>query len=363
MYMMFSRSISLLIAAQLLYSLPVVAAPPALSRTCRAELINEVSRKWNDINGVLLSETLARVSRELEAAQRRGDTEITLNTIDLAATYIASQVSFLSSQDYPKLSAILDQIVPLARSLPSGYSAVKTNVLTQTGKAYQQIGQLEKAKQTLRLAAQAAPGIQGNQNIAPAQIQLAEAWITTNQSTEATTALNIAVEQTVKAKQEAYYRRDALSRIVNLYVQAEQPGRALTTLNLLSPDDRNPLITLPQIAAAFVKTKDSSTAQRILDPLLKQALETKDIDQRESQLMSIAVYYAPSGDLAKLQQIVAQMTRPNYYRARVWFAIAGESRYFNQPQVRTLTIECRHQSGKHGRSIRGTLRSRVVWRI
>jgi len=252
--------------------------------------------------------------------------------------YIANQVSSLSRQDHPKLAAILDQIVPLARSLPSGYSAVKTNVLTQTGKSYQQIGQLEKAKQTLRLAARAASGIQGGRNIAPSQTQLAEAWITTNQSTEATTALNIAVEQTVKAKQEAYYRRDALSRIVNLYVQAAQPSRALTTLNLLSPEDRNPLITLPQIAAAFVKTKDPSTAQRILDPLLKQALENKDINQREAQLMSIAVYYAPSGDFAKLQQIVAQMKRPNYYRGRVWFAIAGEARYFNQPKVRTLAL-------------------------
>lgn len=324
--------------AQLFYSLPAIATSPALSKTCRAELISEVYHRWNDINGTLLSDTLPRVARELENARRREDTEITLNTLDFAATYIAGQPNSLSRQDYSKLSAILDQMVKLARLLPSRYSLVKTNVLTKTGQAYQQIGQSEKAKPTLQLAAQASSGIQGSQTIAKAQVQLAEAWIAAKQFPEATTALNRAVEQTVKAKQDAYFHRETLSKIVTLYVQAEQPTRALTTLKLLSSRDYDPAVTLPAIATAYIKTKDPVAAKPILDPLLKQVLAVKDIEQRESQLMLIVVHYAPSGDLVKLQQIAAQLKRPNRYRAIASLAIAGEARNFNQTKLRTQAL-------------------------
>lgn len=336
--MMFSRSISLLIVAQLFYSVPVLSAPPALSKACRSELISEVYHRWNDINGILLNDTLPRVARELENARRRGDTEITLNTLDFAATYIAGQPNSLSRQDYPKLSAILDQMVQLARSLPSRYSLVKTGVLTKTGQAYQQIGQPEKAKPTLQLAAQASSGIQGNQIIAKAQVQLAEAWITVKQFPEATTALDRAVEQTVKAKQDAYFHRETLSKIATLYVQAEQPARALTTLKLLSPRDYDPVVILPAIATAYIKTKDPATAKQILDSILKQVLAIKDVEQRESHLMLIVVHYAPGGDLVKLQQIAAELKRPNRYRAVAWLAIAGEARNFNQPKLRTQAL-------------------------
>jgi hypothetical protein len=317
---------------------PAIAASSSLSKTCRTELINEVSHRWNHINGILLSDTLPRVTTELETAQRRGDDEITLNTLEFATNYILSGVNFLDRKDHPQLSAILDRIVALARPLPRDYSAVKTGVLTQSGTAYQRIGQSAKAQQTLQLAAQAASGIQGNQIMAQAQTQLAEAWVTANQSTQATTALNIAVEQIMKGKQDAYARRDLLSQMMNLYIQAGQPTRALTTLNLLSPQDYERSIAIPQIAATFVRTKDPFRAKQILDPLLKQVLDVKDIEQREIQLMSLVVHYAPSGDFAKLQQIAAVMKRPNQYRARAWFAIAGEARNFNQTTLRTQAL-------------------------
>ncbi|BAY28117.1 hypothetical protein NIES2100_79460 [Calothrix sp. NIES-2100] len=334
-------SLALIIASQLIYSVPIYAADAriTISKACRVELTGESTRRWNEISGMSLTDRLSAITRELENAQRRGDTSFTTQTLDFAIKTITTQIQSLKQQDNPKLSTILDQIVVLAKPLPSGYSLGKTYVLTESAIAYAQIAQSSKGKQTLQLASESVSGIRNTpKDLVAAHIRLAEGWIALNQPAEAASSLNYGFEQTIKNLTDTYARRESLSQIVNLYLQIYQPTKALEVLKQLSPQDYDPDITVTQIAAAYVKARDPVKAKQLLDPLLKAALATKDVEQREIKLMNLVLHYAPSGDLGRSQQIVSQMKRPNSFRARSWLTIAAESRKFNQPEIRKQVI-------------------------
>ncbi|BAB78271.1 hypothetical protein ACN23B_27900 (plasmid) [Anabaena sp. FACHB-709] len=334
-------SLALIIASQLIYSVPIYAADAriTISKACRVELTGESTRRWNEISGMSPTDRLPAIIRELENAERRGDTTFTTQTLDFALKAIATQVQSLTYKDNPKLPTILDQIVVLAKPLPSGYSLGKTHILTESAIAYGKIGHFTIGQQTLQLAAESVSGIRNTpKDLVAAHIRLAEGWIALDQPAEAASSLNYGFEQTIKNLKDPYAKREFLSQIVNLYLQIYQPTKALEVLKQLSPEDYDPDITITQIAATYFKARDPVKAKQLLDPLLKAALAIKDVEQREIKLMTLVLHYAPSGDLRRSQQIVSLMKRPNSFRARSWLTIAAEGRKFNQPEIRESAL-------------------------
>lgn len=87
-------SLALIIASQLIYSVPIYAADAkiTISKACRVELTGESTRRWNEISGMSLTNTLPSITRELENAQRRGDTSFTTQTLDFAIKTITTQI-------------------------------------------------------------------------------------------------------------------------------------------------------------------------------------------------------------------------------------------------------------------------------
>lgn len=71
-------SLALIIASQLIYSVPIYAADAriTISKACRVELTGESTRRWNEISGMSPTDRLPAIIRELENAERRGDTTL-----------------------------------------------------------------------------------------------------------------------------------------------------------------------------------------------------------------------------------------------------------------------------------------------
>jgi hypothetical protein len=313
-----------------------IASSP-LSKTCRAEFLNESTRRGNDIAGSF-NDTLAKIATEIEMVKRQEDVDLTAKTLDLAIATIANQEQSFTTADYPKLVTILDQLVALSRTLPSQQALIKAKVFTESGIFYQKTGQSSKARQTLQLATQAVFSISNTQLAVPAQIRTVEALIFVNQTTEAATILNSALAKTLTGVKDANIRRQSLSKLVSLQLQINQPTQALEVLKQLTVQDYEPAIMVTQIAAAYAEAKELSSAQKLLNPLLKEALAIQNIEQREIRLMTLVLHYAPNGDFGRVLQIVSEMKRPNSFRARSWLAIAGEAGKFKQLEVRNQGI-------------------------
>jgi tetratricopeptide (TPR) repeat protein len=347
----------LLLVAPFVYTaLPgpaAIAAP--LAPTCRAEWVDERVRWWrDDFSHLTSAEALTQIIRQLEQAQQRQDITLTRTTLDFIVTSLPQVVEPIApsiaahhplapettvrAEQRRQLIAILDQMVALAQPLNSGYSQHKTQTLMAVGIAYQQVGQPQKAHQTLRLAAQAIVGIRGADISVPMYHRLAESWLAVNQFTAAATALNIAVEQTKSQMKAPAPRQESFLKLVHLYLQIDQPTPALAVLAQVPVTAFEPSVTVTQIAAAYAKNQDLLQARQLLDPLFNAARAIQDIDQREIRLMNLVTHYAPSGDFAKTQQIMTAMKRANSYRARAWLVIAGEARKFNQPTLRQQAI-------------------------
>jgi hypothetical protein len=339
---MASQLVSPLVSSVPMYAQETTATESkvTISKACRVELTNESTRRWG---GMYLPDALPAIMTELENSERLGDTSFTTQALDLAIKTITAQIQSqaqpLTPQDQPQLVTVLDQIVTLAKPLPSGYSLGKTYVLTEAAIAYGKLGQSSKGQETLRLASEAVKGIRDvPPDLVAAYIRLAEGWISLDQPTVATFALDEGLAQTINQLTDVYTRTQLLSRIVDLYVQINQPTKALEVLKYLTPQDYDPYVTVTRIAAAYMQTNNPAKAKQLLDPLFESAIALKDVDERETKLMDLVLHYAPSGDLGRSQQIVAQMQRANAFRARSWLTIAAEARKFNQPEIREQAI-------------------------
>jgi thioredoxin-like negative regulator of GroEL len=313
-----------------------VLANPAPSQFCRSVQLGENARRWTmEIVPVSLVSSLPNVTKELEVLRQKGDADRTANSLDILSTLVASQAQTVTPAQHGSFNVVLDQMAVLTRSLPNRFNLLKVKTWTEVGIAYQRIAKIDKSREVLQLAIPSVNQIPDVRTRLAAQLRLAEGLVKyQDPSTEAMLKNAFAISLTI---QDAYNRNQSLEQLIKLNLQANQPARALEVMQKLPKESDRTTFTI-QIAASYAKRKDQASAKKLLDPLVKQALATKDVDQRETQLMNIIIHYSPSGDLQRSRSLVLEMKRPNSFRARSWFTIAGEARYFNQPELRKQAI-------------------------
>ncbi len=199
-----------------------------------------------------------------------------------------------------QLSPVLSQALPVAQSLSTSYSFVKTSALTAIAHNYATIGQSAKAVAILPQSLQTANSIRGADFKTIALTAIAKAYLAAGQREQVATILSQALSQ-AKAIQSpnAYRKGEALGQIAITYAKAGEYNQAIQVAQIIENTPYYKASVLGAIATQYAQAGQMEQAIQIA-----QTLEMPD--SKAKTLTTIAAKYAADGQQAKASEVFSQ---------------------------------------------------------
>ncbi|MGB7271729.1 MAG: hypothetical protein WBC69_00435 [Geitlerinemataceae cyanobacterium] len=337
------------------------------------------SRLQNQNNPPLpVTPTTAQVTQLLQNLNRATDIKIITGTLEYllgSNTFGGSNfTNYLIDRSQPDdraaLVTMVEKIDPHVRNLPSGYSRLKVQSLTNLAQAYRKLNVADRPGQLLAEATQNVNGVWDAELQANLLSQIAEVYIRSNQPGSAQQVLTQALRysdaaataQTDPARKyasrwgivNAYIALSQVDRAVELLQPVTNPGmldvlystaareyieqnnfdRATQTIDRI-PGASAKAIAYTDLAVAYRRQNQVPLAESTFDTAVKTARSITT--QGDVTLDSIARTYARSGGLESVERILE--TIPPSNRGYVLMTLAGEYGKRNQAQKSSQTLD------------------------